>query len=218
MRTGPDWGIFSQWPCFVFGKAEAVGADDDAVFERDVIAEDAVFADDGMGVREEVAADLYAGIEHDVRQKRGVRAEANLGPTTAYAPMCAPSADFRGGIDDGGGMNAGRVGGRLVEKAERAGEGVIGILDAQGCGGDFLEFGLDDDGGGACGAGESGVAGIGDEGDLGGAGYFNAFDAGNFQVWIAAEFRAQRLANSPSFIEEIVKERAEGMRRSVIVS
>ena len=63
----------------VFGEAEAVRADDDAIFERDVVAEDAVFADDGVGVREEVAADLDAGIEHDVRQERGVRSDADAG-------------------------------------------------------------------------------------------------------------------------------------------
>ena len=105
--------------------------------------------------------------------------------------MCASGPMFGRGIDDGGGMNAGRVGRRLVEEAERASEGVIGILDAESCGGDFLKLGLDDDGGGVGGAGESGVAGIGDEGDFGGAGFFNALDAGNFEVWVAAEFRAQ---------------------------
>ena len=68
---------------------------------------------------------------------------------------------------------------------------MIGILDAQGCGGDLLEFRLDEDGGGLRGAGERGVAEIGDEGDFGGAGFFNAFDAGYFEVWVAAEFRAK---------------------------
>ena len=63
----------------VFGEAEAVGADDDAIFERDVVAEDAVFADDGVGVGEEVAADLNAGIKHDVGQDGGVRADADAG-------------------------------------------------------------------------------------------------------------------------------------------
>ena len=105
--------------------------------------------------------------------------------------MWASVADDGGGVDDSGGMNAGRVGRRLVEEAERAREGVIGILDAQGCGGDLLKLGLDEDGCGMGGAGERGVAEVGDEGDFGGAGFFNALDAGNFEVWVAAEFRAQ---------------------------
>ena len=191
MRTGPDCGNFFPVALLVFGEAEAVAADDDAVFERDVVAEDAVFADDGVGVREKVAADLNAGIEHDVRQNGGVRAEAHVGTDDGVCADVGVCADFGRGIDDGGGMNAGRIGGRLIEEAERAREGVVGVLDAQGCGGDFLKFGLDEDGGGVGGAGERGVARIGDEGDFGGAGFFNAFDAGDFEVGVAAEFRAQ---------------------------
>ncbi len=156
-----------------------------------MVAEDAVLADHGVGVREEMAAGLDAGIEHDVGQDRGVRAEADVGADDGVSADVRVEADFGRGIDDGGGMDAGRVSGRLVEEAERAREGVIGVLDAQGCGGDLLKFGLDEDGGGVGGAGERGVAGIGDEGDFGGAGLFNAFDAGNFQVRVAAEFRAQ---------------------------
>jgi hypothetical protein len=63
-------------------------------------------------------------------------------------------ADLRGGRDDGGGMDSGRVGGRVVEQLERAGEGEVGIGDAQGGGGDEFEGRLDQDGGGAGGAGE----------------------------------------------------------------
>ena len=105
--------------------------------------------------------------------------------------MCASGADLGRGIDDRGGMNPGGIGRRLIEKAERAREGEIGILDAQRCGRDLLKLGLDKDGGGAGGAGEGGVAGIGDEGDFGGPGFFNSFDAGDFQLRVAAEFRAQ---------------------------
>ncbi len=40
----------------VLCEAEAVGADDGAVFKRDVVAEDAVFANDGVRVGEEMTA------------------------------------------------------------------------------------------------------------------------------------------------------------------
>ncbi len=63
----------------VFGKAEAVAADDDAVFKRDMVAEDAILADDCVSVGEKVAANLNAGIEHDVRQDGRVRTEADIG-------------------------------------------------------------------------------------------------------------------------------------------
>ena len=59
---------------------------------------------------------------------------------------------------------------------------------------------------GWCGRGRC-IAGLATKVISVGSGVFNAFDAGNFEVWVAAEFRAQPLANSPSFIEEIVTER-----------
>ncbi len=123
-----------------------------------MVAEDAVFANDGVRVREKVAADLNAGIKHDVGQERGVRTEADARADDRVCADVRVGADFSGGIDDGGGMNAGRVSRRLVEEAERARKGVIGILDAQRCGGDFLKFRLDEDGRGVRGAGERGVA------------------------------------------------------------
>ena len=88
-------------------------------------------------------------------------------------------------------MNARWIRGRLVEETERAREGVIGVLDAQRCGGDFLKFRLDEDGCGVGGAGECGVLNVRNEGNFSGAGFFNAFDAGDFKVWVAAEFRTE---------------------------
>ena len=99
MRTGPDCGIFSQWPCSFLEKPKPSRADDDAVFERDVVAEDAVLSNDGVGVREEVAAHLNAGIEHDVRQDRRVRADADAGTDDG---VCA---DVRAFSDDSRGIN-----------------------------------------------------------------------------------------------------------------
>lgn len=68
---------------------------------------------------------------------------------------------------------------------------MIGILDAQGSGRDLLKFRLDEDGCGVRGAGERGVLDVCNEGDFGGAGLFDAFNAGNLEVRIAAEFRAK---------------------------
>ena len=156
-----------------------------------MVAEDAVFANDGVRVREEVAADLNAGIEHDVRQDRRVRADADAGADDGVcADMRAFSDDGRG-INDCCGMNSGRISRRLVEEAKRARESVIGILDAQRCGGDFLELRFNDDGSGVRGAGQRSVLNVRNEGDFGGAGFFNALYAGNFKVRIAAEFRAK---------------------------
>ena len=91
-RTGPDCGIFSQWPCFVLGKSESVGADDCAVFERDVVAQNAVLAHHGVGVGKEMVAHLNSGIEHHVGQQRGVRTNADVRARPRHTPpMCAPS-------------------------------------------------------------------------------------------------------------------------------
>jgi len=57
-------------------------------------------------------------------------------------------------------MDVGSVGGRLVEELDGAGEGQVGIGDAEGCGGDLGEGWLDDDRGGFGGSGEACVARI----------------------------------------------------------
>ena len=60
--AGPDWRILvpgGRWRGL--GEAEAVGADDGAVLQDDVVAELAVLADDGVGVGEEVVADVSVG-------------------------------------------------------------------------------------------------------------------------------------------------------------
>src|SRR5208337_1226784 len=113
---------------------EAVGADDGSVLEGHMIAEQATFADDRVGVGEKMAARLDPGVKHDMRQQGGAWSEANAG---AYDHVCADvgsSANLRRGVDNRGGMDSGGVDGRLVEHAKRAGEGVVGIFDAKGCG------------------------------------------------------------------------------------
>ncbi len=46
-------------PVLVLGETEAIGADDGAVLQDDMVAYPAAFADDGMRVREKVSADAY---------------------------------------------------------------------------------------------------------------------------------------------------------------
>jgi hypothetical protein len=118
------------------GEAEAVGADDGAILQGDVVAEAATLADDGVGVGEEMAADLGVGIDDDMRQKRGVVADDDVVADDNVSADVGFWADLRGGSDDGSGMDSGGVGRGLVEEFEGAGEGQIGITDAQGRGGD----------------------------------------------------------------------------------
>lgn len=51
----------------IAGKAEAVAADDGAILQNNVVAELALLPDDGVGVREKVAADVRVGVNDDVR-------------------------------------------------------------------------------------------------------------------------------------------------------
>ena len=171
----------------VVGEAEAVGADDGAVLQGDVVAEAAVFADDGVGVGEEVAADLCVGVDDCVGQKSCMISNDRVVADDDVRADVGFGADRRGGRDDGGGMDSGGVGWGLVEEFEGAGEGQIGIGDAQGCGGDITEGGFDQDGGGLGGAGQRRVLGVGDEGELAGTGVFEAGGGGDFGVGIAVE-------------------------------
>ena len=80
-----------------------------------------------------------------------------------------------------------RIGGRLVKQGERAGESPIRVLDAQGCGGNLREFRLDEYGGRAGLASQSGVAGIGDKSNFGRARLLNSFHPCYFQLGVAVE-------------------------------
>jgi len=189
-----DAGLEDLVPCgavggggVVVGEAEAVGPDDGTVLQGDVVAEAATLADDGVGVSEEVAADLCVGIDHCVGQKSCmisndcVVADDDVGADVGFG------ADLRGGSDDGGGMDSWGVGWGLVEEFEGVGEGEVGIPDAEGCCGNGAEGGFDQHGGGLGGAGKRRVPGIGDEGELAGAGVFEAGGGGDFGVGIAVE-------------------------------
>jgi hypothetical protein len=115
----------------VAGEAEAVGTDDDAVLEGDVVAETAALSDDGVGVGEEVRADCCAGVDDDVRQQGGVWADLDVVPYDDVGAYVGVGADGRGWGDDGGGMDSRRVGGGWVEQLECAGEGEVGVRDAE---------------------------------------------------------------------------------------
>src|SRR5262249_39528426 len=57
---------------FLFGEAQTVAADDDAVLQDYAVANAAVFANDCVGVGEEVIADSNTAIERDETVKHGV--------------------------------------------------------------------------------------------------------------------------------------------------
>ena len=158
------------------GKAEAVGADDGAILEHDVVAELAAFAHDSVGVGEEAVADADTVVENNVGEEDGVVADVAVLADDDIGADVRAEADAGGVADDGGAMNARRVGGCGVEVLDGTGPREVGIGGAEGgCLGGG-EAGLDDEGGGASGAGLRGVLGVGNKGEVSGAG---GFDAGN---------------------------------------
>ena len=116
------------------GEAEAVGADDGAVLQDDVVAEVAVLADDGVGVGEEVIAGAGVGVEDDVGEDGGVVADGDVVADDGVGADVGVGSDAGGGGDGGGGVDAGRVGGGLVEELDGEGEGEVGVFDAEGGG------------------------------------------------------------------------------------
>ena len=57
---------------FIFGEAEAVGSDDHAVLQDDIVTELAVFPNHGVGMGEKVVTDAGAAIDDDVRQNDAI--------------------------------------------------------------------------------------------------------------------------------------------------
>ena len=120
-----------------------------------------------------------------------MRTEPDAGANYDVSSDVCAFANLSGRVNNRGEVNAGRIGGRLVEKSERPGECQVGVLEAQGWGGDLGELGFHEDGGCVRRPCQRGVTGVGDKGDLRRTGGFNAFYTSDFNLRITAEFRAQ---------------------------
>lgn len=185
-NSGAGLGNLVPAPLFIFSEAEAVGADDGAILQHHIVANPAVFAHNGVRVREEAIADVHTGVNDNVGEEDrvgtndGFFADDNIG-----ADMRA-STNFRAGMHDGRGMNAGGPDRRLIENLDRLRESEIGIPETQGRGGDIGEVRADKNSRSMRGAGEGGVLWVGNEGDLTRAGFFDAGDTGDFEIGIAA--------------------------------
>src|SRR5208282_4114144 len=60
------------------GETEAVGADDHAVLQQDVVADAAVFAHRSMSVSEEIVADGHSSVDHHMSQQHGIRPDRHI--------------------------------------------------------------------------------------------------------------------------------------------
>ena len=194
--AGPDWRILYQAlpansATFLAGETKAVGADDRAVLQRDIVAELAVLADDGMSMGKEPVSDGRVRIDHDVRQDDGVVADRDLSTDDGVSAYVRVGSDGCGWVYGSSRMNTGQVRGRLVEEFDEPGERQIGVGDTERSGRDLGEVGLDQYGCCAGGAGERGVLRIGNEGDVPGLGLFDSGDAGDGLPGVAAKLCAK---------------------------
>src|SRR5690348_13088217 len=98
-----------------------------------------------MGVGEEVAPDLDAGVYDDVSEDSSVCADSHPRADDGVGTDVRTLGDLGRGIDDSGWMDSGRICRRRVEEPKRAGEGMIGIAYAHRGSVDLLEVGFDDD-------------------------------------------------------------------------
>jgi len=166
----------------IFGKAEAVGPDDDPVLEDDIAADAAVLADDGVGVGEKVISDFSSLVNNNVGEQHGIFSDFDVFVDEHVGADVRIRADFRGGVNDRSCMHSWGVFGGVVKKFDGAGEGEIRIFGAQHGRRDGGEVLRDNDAGGAGSAGGSGIFGIGHKGYLAGRGFFDSRDSGYFRV------------------------------------
>lgn len=182
----------------LFSEAETVAADDDAILEDDAIADLAEFADNGVGVGEEIITDAGTLINRDVAVENSVAANVGVFFDDAVGADMGASADFRRFGDERCRMKAGFVARGLIEEFDGVREGEIGVGGAQsgelGHAGVALDMYavLNQDGGGAGGLEKREVAAISEKRDLAGLGVLDAGDPmdGGFAraVEAAAEF------------------------------
>jgi len=130
---------------------------------------------------------VRVGVKHYVREDYGVVADSDVVADDGVGTDVGIGADAGGRGDGGGGVNARGVGGRLVEELDGAGEGEVGVFDAESCGRDLGKAGFDEDRRGFGGAAEAGVFGVGDEGKVAWDGVFDAGDSGDLGGGVALE-------------------------------
>jgi len=172
----------------VLGKPKTVRADDDAIFQRHVIAENAVLPHHGMSMSEEIATGLHAGVEHHVGAAWHGR-PASLRTNHHVSPNVRPRADDRRRIDDRRWMNAGRVNRRLIEDSQRAREGEIGILSRSVAASISGNSGSTSTAAALVLRARPPYLGIGHEGNLRRPGLLNPFHACYFQLRVSAQLR-----------------------------
>jgi hypothetical protein len=124
---GAGLAHFVPRPVFLLGKTEAVTADDRSILQDHAMAEAARFTDDGVGVREEIVANVSAAIDGDETVKNGVAADFGFFIYETVGADVRSFADAGGLCNHGSCMNARRIARSLIEKLDGMGESEIWI-------------------------------------------------------------------------------------------
>lgn len=185
----------------LLSKTEAIGADDNAVLQDDTISDLAKFADDGMGMGEEIVADAGALVDGDEAVQDGVASDVGIFLNDAIRADMRTSTDPGGFGDKRGGVKAGIIAGCLIEKFDSVRESEVRIGGTQGgeTGHGSVALNVDavlnQDGRGAGGLEQREVAAVGEKSDLARLGVFNAGNAVNGSIAGAVETAAEFVRN-----------------------
>jgi len=139
----------------------------------------------------EVVADFGATINGNEAVEDGEAADFDVAVDEAVGADVDAVADFRGGGDDGCGMDSGNDGRCRMEKLDGSREIEIGIGGAQRRDGNAGLAGRDEDRRGAGGTERGTILAIGEEGEVAGFGVLDSGNAFDFEIRIAFEFAAE---------------------------
>lgn len=179
--------------------AEAIGTDGDVGMDDAAVAEVAAFADNDGGPEVAIAADPGFVKHGHMGLKDGAGGDDDAGAEEAERPDAGIGGDRCSGIDNGGGMNSRRQGGRGgSKKLKDFGEGEVDVGDAdEGAAGAGLKVQVAGNesctGGG--GGPEAGVVGVADEAQVMGRGLFEGLDAAHEQIGGALKVTADSLGD-----------------------
>ncbi len=123
----PGLGHLVPGSVLAFGEAEAITADDGPVLQNDAIADAAVFAHNGVGVGDEVIANLRTTVDGYETVKDGIAADLGFLVDVTVRSNMRTFANPGRLRDDSGRVSARRVLRRLVKKFNGLGKCQIGI-------------------------------------------------------------------------------------------
>src|SRR5215831_18667382 len=117
----------------LFGKAEAIAADDCAVLKNDAVADAAVLSHNGMRVSKEIVTDFRAAVDANEAMQDGVATDCRFFVHIAIRPDMRALADLCGLRDYGSRVNPGCTLWSLIKQFNRLRKRQVRIGGSQRC-------------------------------------------------------------------------------------